>query len=69
MDKHSSLLCKSKDTDVNSIISLSPGRVRAYPERDLFKGASLRLALAFLANIRLGWKGLSGRNILAKMTR
>jgi hypothetical protein len=29
------------------------------------KGASLRYALALLANIRLGWKGITGTSTLA----
>jgi predicted small integral membrane protein len=40
-------------------------RPGAYPRVEHLKGPSLRLALALSANIRLGWKGLSGTNTLA----
>jgi hypothetical protein len=36
-----------------------------YPRVEHLKGASLVKSLALPANIRLGWKGLSGTNTLA----
>ncbi len=40
---------------------MSLGKVRSVPERGYFT----RLGPALLANIRLGWKGLSGTNTVA----
>jgi hypothetical protein len=37
----------------------------AYTRVEYLSGASLRKALALLANVRLGWKGLLGTNTLA----
>ncbi len=37
----------------------------AYPRVEHLKGAALEEAVALLANIRLGWKGLPGTNTLA----
>jgi len=40
-------------------------RPGAYPRVEHLKGASFGLAPAFLANIKLGWKGLFRTNALA----
>jgi len=41
------------------------GNARGYPKVEQMRSASLGSALALLANIRLGWKGLKGKNTLA----
>jgi hypothetical protein len=44
---------------------MSAGKAGTYPRVEHLKVDSLGWAPAFPANIRLGWKGLSGTNALA----
>ncbi len=41
------------------------GKTRGLPKSGVLQGASLREALSFLANVRIGWKSLPATNTLA----